>query len=166
MGRACSRTLAGVQPATDLGLPLEVLFLILPLSIPPGTGVQDRGISWVLVQMCGHPVQFFQPSLASQLSSIPPLGSVIVSASALEQARGRSCCSPGCSGLSLCCRQWEQSWQGQVWWRTEDYSLSLTSEIRQTLCRLYLSGEKCRASQRSPRLGPQSGGQAVRKRLG
>lgn len=51
----------------------------------------------------------------------------------------------------------------------EDYSLSLMSEARQmsqTLCRLYLSREKCRASQPLPRLGPQSRGQAVRNRLG
>lgn len=89
--------------------PLEVLFLMLPLPVPPGRGVRDRGIGWVLLQTHGHPVQFFQPSLASQL--ILPLGSA-VSENALEQTRGRTCCSPGCSGLLLCCRQWERSWQG------------------------------------------------------
>lgn len=84
-------------------------------------------MSWVLAQttLCSS---FSRPWLSSTL----PLGSAIMSENALEQARGRSRCSPGCSGLSLCCRCWERSWQGQVCWRKEDYSLSLTSEPRQT----------------------------------
>jgi len=58
---------------------------MLPLPIPPGRGVWDWGVSWVLVRLRGHPVQFFQLSLASQLSSILSHGSAIMSENALEQ---------------------------------------------------------------------------------
>lgn len=44
--------------------------------------------------------------------------------------------------------------------------MSCDRHLQQTLCRLYLSREKCRASQPLARLGPQSRGQAVRNRLG
>lgn len=64
---------------------------MLLLPVPPGRGVQDRDISWVLVQTHRHPVQFFQPSLAGRLSSILPPGSAVIPENALEQVWGRSC---------------------------------------------------------------------------
>lgn len=100
------------NPVQTLGFPWSFCSNV-PIAFPSRRGLEDRDISWVLVETHGHPVQFFQPSLVGRLGSILLLGSAIIPEHFLEQLWGGSFCSPGCSRLSLCCRQWKRSWAGE-----------------------------------------------------